>query len=434
MLEHALIRLFVVFFTFITWRKLDLGLFFVFLFLPSYLIRFKFAGLPSTLLEIMIWIIFLIWVSERIVKLDYKKQFDNLITTYKNNFTLFIASGLFLIGATISIYTSINLKSALGEWKAFYIEPFLLFIILITHIKTNKQIQNILSAIVLCGLATSILAIYQHFTGWMVPWDFWENRNTFRVTGWYSFPNGVGLFLAPIYPLAIYLFQNKWSLLKKEKNNLNYLILIISLLFIIFSPLAIFFAKSTGGLIGIIASIGLLLLIWQKSRKFILVFGIISLLIIIFMPTNSLKQELLMQDRSGQIRLDMWAETIEFLKDNPIKGAGLASYKTLIYPYRIDKWIEVFHHPHNIFLTIWVNTGIIGLFGFTWIIVWFYRVGLMNLKKDKLIIFLLATITAFTTTGLVDSPYIKNDLAIFFWILPALLIVTTRQKGENEIE
>ena len=141
-----------------------------------------------------------------------------------------------------------------------------------------------------------------------------------------------------------------------------------------------------------------------------------------------------MQDRSGQIRLDMWAETIEFLKDNPIKGAGLASYKTLIYPYRIDKWIEVFHHPHNIFLTIWVNTGIIGLFGFTWIIVWFYRVGLMNLKKDKLIIFLLATITAFTTTGLVDSPYIKNDLAIFFWILPALLIVTTRQKGENEIE
>src|SRR3989344_1639208 len=434
MLEHALIRLFVVFFTFITWRKLDLGLFFVFLFLPSYLIRFKFAGLPSTLLEIMIWIIFLIWVSERIVKLDYKKQFDNLITTYKNNFTLFIASGLFLIGATISIYTSINLKSALGEWKAFYIEPFLLFIILITHIKTNKQIQNILSAIVLCGLATSILAIYQHFTGWMVPWDFWENRNTFRVTGWYSFPNGVGLFLAPIYPLAIYLFQNKWSLLKKEKNNLNYLILIISLLFIIFSPLAIFFAKSTGGLIGIIASIGLLLLIWQKSRKFILVFGIISLLIIIFMPTNSLKQELLMQDRSGQIRLDMWAETIEFLKDNPIKGAGLASYKTLIYPYRIDKWIEVFHHPHNIFLTIWVNTGIIGLFGFTWIIVWFYRVGLMNLKKDKLIIFLLATITALTTTGLVDSPYIKNDLAIFFWILPALLIVTTRQKGENEIE
>ncbi|OGH82445.1 MAG: hypothetical protein A3F93_04385 [Candidatus Magasanikbacteria bacterium RIFCSPLOWO2_12_FULL_34_7] len=434
MLEHALIRLFVVFFTFITWRKLDLGLFFVFLFLPSYLIRFKFAGLPSTLLEIMIWIIFLIWVSEMIVKLDYKKQFDNLITTYKNNFTLFIASGLFLIGATISIYTSINLKSALGEWKAFYIEPFLLFIILITHIKTNKQIQNILSAIVLCGLATSILAIYQHFTGWMVPWDFWENRNTFRVTGWYSFPNGVGLFLAPIYPLAIYLFQNKWSLLKKEKNNLNYLILIISLLFIISSPLAIFFAKSTGGLIGIIASIGLLLLIWQKSRKFILVFGIISLLIIIFMPTNSLKQELLMQDRSGQIRLDMWAETIEFLKDNPIKGAGLASYKTLIYPYRIDKWIEVFHHPHNIFLTIWVNTGIIGLFGFTWIIVWFYRVGLMNLKKDKLIIFLLATITAFTTTGLVDSPYIKNDLAIFFWILPALLIVTTRQKGENEIE
>jgi len=27
------------------------------------------------------------------------------------------------------------------------------------------------------------------------------------------------------------------------------------------------------------------------------------------------------------------------------------------------------------------------------------------------------------TMGLVDSPYIKNDLAIFFWLLPALLII-----------
>ncbi len=424
MLEPALIKLYIVLFAFLTWRKLDLGLFFIFLLLPSYLIRFKFAGLPSTLLEIMIWIVFLIFFSQRIVKLDFKKQFSNFKNIFKNNYSLFIASGLFLLGATLSIFTSIDIRSALGEWKAFYIEPFLFFIILILYIKEKKQIENILIALLLGGLATAILAVYQHFTGWMVPWDYWQNRDTFRVTGWYGFPNGVGLFLAPLFPLAIYLFQNKWKSLKENKNFLSYTILFCSLIYILLCPIAVFFAKSTGGLVGIAAGVGVLLLLWKKTRRYALIFGLMSFLIFVLIPTNPIKEELLMQDRSGQLRLNMWAETIEFLRDHPVTGAGLASYQTVIYPYRIDKWVEVFHHPHNIFLTMWVNLGIVGVLGFTWIVVWFFRVGLMNLEKDKLVFFLVAIMTTIMVTGLVDSPYIKNDLALLFWLLPALLIST----------
>ncbi len=145
-----------------------------------------------------------------------------------------------------------------------------------------------------------------------------------------------------------------------------------------------------------------------------------------------------MQDRSGQIRLNMWAETTEFLSDNPIAGAGLASYKTLIYPYRIDKWIEVFHHPHNIFLTMWVNLGLLGLVGFVWILVWYYRVGLSrityHITHNNLVVFLLASMTALMTTGLVDSPYIKNDLAVLFWLLIALMVATSSplERGSRE--
>ena len=148
------------------------------------------------------------------------------------------------------------------------------------------------------------------------------------------------------------------------------------------------------------------------------------------MPYNSIKQELLLQDRSGQLRLNMWAETIEFLSDHPLTGAGLASYQTLIYPYRIDKWIEVFHHPHNIFLTMWVNLGLLGLIGFVWILVWFYRVGLTVAIKNKnlgLEAFLISAMTVFIITGLVDSPYIKNDMAILFWFLPALLFLEAKK-------
>ena len=118
---------------------------------------------------------------------------------------MFIAIFLFLLAATISIFTSINIRAALGEWKAFYIEPILLFLVLITALKTKKQIDTILFALILSGFLTSLLAIYQKYTGWYVPWEYWENHYTFRVTGWYGFPNGVGLFLAPLWPLALYL-------------------------------------------------------------------------------------------------------------------------------------------------------------------------------------------------------------------------------------
>ena len=100
-----------------------------------------------------------------------------------------------------------------------------------------------------------------------------------------------------------------------------------------------------------------------------------------------IKQELLMQDRSGQIRINMWGETTELLRANPLTGAGLASYSKRIAPYHHpingNDNIEIFHHPHNIFLTMWVNLGILGLIGFVWMIVWFYRVGLTEIIKRK---------------------------------------------------
>jgi len=55
----------------------------------------------------------------------------------------------------------------------------------------------------------------------MVPWEFWENRNTYRVTGWYGFPNAVGLFIAPLIPLSLYLLKKNIINLKKRNWKLE---------------------------------------------------------------------------------------------------------------------------------------------------------------------------------------------------------------------
>ncbi|HQF57462.1 MAG TPA: O-antigen ligase family protein [Candidatus Magasanikbacteria bacterium] len=391
----------------------------------------------------MFLIIFIIWI------IKYRQSIiNNLILIIKNNKILFTAIFFFLLATIISIFTSINIQSALGEGKAFYLEPVIMFVILITTIKEKKQINNILLALIISGLITAILAIYQHFTGWLVPEAFWSNRQTYRVTAWYGFPNGVGLFLAPLIPFAIYLMKETWPVIKKYKtqkiNKLsitnsqsqttqfkNWLLFLSSIFYLILAPLAIIFSKGTGPLLGIIGGISLLFLINKKTRWLIILVGLISLISLLFLPQlSNIKQEITFQDRSGQIRLAIYKETWNFLKDNPLVGAGLASYSKKIAPYHTtvnNENIEIFHHPHNAFLTMWVNLGILGLLSF--IIIKFYSLCFIpySVYKQKkqllpLTLFTISSLFIILIMGLVDSPYIKNDLAMFFWLLIALIL------------
>lgn len=410
-----------------------------FLLLQTYLIRFHIGPIPTTVLEVFFLIIVVIWLTKE-----------------KNKFTSrlpYFPIALFIFAATISVFTSLDTIAALGVWKAFYVEPILLFLILVTTIKTEKQIHSVLIALILSGLITSLFAIYQHFTGFFVPWKFWGNGGSYRVTAWYGFPNAVGLFLAPLLPLAFYLAQQSWNDRKKKREMnkelriMDWTIFAIPLLMIPASLFTILFAKSTGGLVGVAAGILTLLLLHKKTRLPTIVIGAIVLLGVFLLPReNFIRQELLLQDRSGQIRIAIWSETFAFLRDHPVLGAGLASYQERIVPYhgRVNgENIEIFHHPHNIFLTMWVNLGILGLTGFVLILIWFYRAGIRHITNDNpayrtdrrytLNAYLIASMTALLVTGLVDSPYIKNDLAMFFWLLPALLVIEGHVKKTSAV-
>ena len=66
-----LVIIYALLFAFLSWRRFDIALALFFFALPSYLIRFNIGSLPTTLLEVMLWIIFLTW-TVRLIK-NYKK-------------------------------------------------------------------------------------------------------------------------------------------------------------------------------------------------------------------------------------------------------------------------------------------------------------------------------------------------------------------------
>jgi O-antigen ligase len=86
-------------------------------------------------------------------------------------------------------------------------------------------------------------------------------------------------------------------------------------------------------------------------------------------------------------------------------------------------------YPHNIFLNFWVELGLLGMMLFTWIIgrYLYCAIKLFGAKKEKneasrfIVLGLGAAMIAILVHGLVDVPYFKNDLAVFFWLLIAFL-------------
>jgi O-antigen ligase len=397
------ITIYTICFAWLSYRYYPLAVGVFFTLLPTYLIRFSIGPLPSTVLEVMLVLLIVTGA------LTYKSELQQILVDIRKQQWLYYGTILFLIGATLGVLVSTDVRAALGEWKAFYIEPVLLILVFIAANKREKTIvESIFFGLLISGLSTIALVLYQGSTGTLIAEGYQG-----RATGWYGFPNGVGLFLGMLWGIILYRTR-----FKKQ-------FFLPSYLFLILTPIALHFSRSTGAIIAILATIGILLLWHKQTRLISLIAGSVGLIVLLSVPQLApIKQELLLQDRSGQIRTHMWAETVRLLHDQPILGAGLASYEERIVPYHTTvhgEGIEIFHHPHNIFLTMWVNTGIVGLAGFLMLFIWMIRTSIT--KKQP---YLLAAIVGIFVLGLVDSPYIKNDIAIVFWLM--LLFAFTEPK------
>ena len=442
-------------FSYLTWRQPTWAVAFVVLALPTYLLRFEIMNIPTTALEIMILVLFLTWL----VRTFWKKQ-DITFSKYKWWILLL------LVVVTLSVFVSESRLSAWGIWKAYFIEPILFFLVFINTIKTKKDWSLIVGAIYFSALIVAIPAIVQKFTGWGIPNEFWKAEATRRVTSWYGFPNAVGLYLAPIGMFfAGILLQGKIRAFKSFKKFRTIKICwqsILSLILFILIVLSLVFAGSEGALIGLVAGLIFLGLVYpyRLTRITTLIILLSCFLAFLFIPNlrEYASEKATLADRSGQIRQQQWKETWTMLKDDhQVLGGGLANYQTAIAPYhaegiwikdkndpawlekirtseefRIKAWqpTEIYLYPHNILLNFWSEIGIFGA-GIMFVLVLKLFLGYLRVKSPenkKMYLILMSVFVVILVHGLVDVPYFKNDLSVFWWLLFGMSVLLIRRK------
>lgn len=425
---YGLIGSFLILFAFIAWRSREQALIIVVATLPLYLVRFSLGPLPSTVLEGMIGILCVTWFI-----LD--KRFSlTLVTLWRRYRFLSLSLSLFLIAATISVFVSNDTRAALGIWRAYFIEPAGVFLVAVDVIRSKKQFVRIFCASLVSGASIATIAVYQRFTGWHIPPPWLLEM---RVTSIYSYPNAVGLYLAPLIPLGIVRFFD--TLKQAKKIKVAILIFFASAL----SLVAIYYAKTEGALVALAVALPVMGFLWSAKTR--IVAGVVCVLVagLVFSSPaleSSVQEKLFLRDWSGQVRQKTWKETKAMLTDHTIFGAGLAGYSGAMVPYHKAKHLEIFLYPHTVALNFWSEVGLLGLFAFMVVVGAFFsllfesvRAGGKNAAFVRL--YSLGACGAMLTIlihGLVDVPYFKNDLAVFFWLLIFYAVCLHRNAYEQK--
>ena len=185
-------------FTFLSLKNPKLGITILFALLPTYLVRFSLFNIPSTLLECFILITIGIWIAHRRAWMERHPNEQKNLTIHINAPEVFIA--FIFIAAFLSTIMAPNLPSALGILKAYFIEPFLLMLVVQSTMTTQKDKESIWNSLIASASFIGLLAILQVLTHIGIP-PAWITEN--RATSLYPYPNAVGLFLAPIVAFSI---------------------------------------------------------------------------------------------------------------------------------------------------------------------------------------------------------------------------------------
>jgi len=398
---------------FLTW-----GIYAVVFCLPLYLVRFKVFGIPTTVLEILIYVLFVFWLIKGFRFGELKKL---LIT----NYSLLVAIILILIGVSLAAIFSSDLRTSAGIWKAWFVDPILFFIVLISVVKNSEQVKKVLYSLFFSGTAVSIIVLVYLILGKLDPVG--------RLQAFYTSPNYLAMYLAPAliiglgllffknpkYPFCSVargrpynppiIFKNNDSPLKSQKQYLGFLSGII-LLFVI-----LFFAHSYGAWLGIVAAIGfgLFIYLFKLKRKSAWVILILALILILSLGYFALTQ----RQASFDARLIIWQKAWEVFMAHPILGIGPGTFGNYL-------------QPHNIFLAFLLQTGIIGFIGFLLLLIQFFRMGIRNRESGIINIILVSIMVYILIHGLTDTTYWKNDLAVVFWLIVGLTAVLRIRKLE----
>ncbi|MBN2585544.1 O-antigen ligase family protein [Patescibacteria group bacterium] len=389
----------------VSWRNLRVGAYLILIILPLYLIKFKFGPIPTTLLELTIYVVALVWLIK--VWLGQARINWPALRVYRYPLLLI------LVGLILGTYVSTDRSISLGIIKGWFIDPIILFGLMVSVLDRQVHIKKAIAALMLPAVVLSCIALYQVITDQFITVDG-------RASAVFSSANYLSLFIVPVIVLG-------FGLLGSIAKRWRWWV-VVSLLLMLG---AVYFTFSYSGWLGLIVGIAMLVLCLRRFWVAALSGVGVALIAVLSQWQHPKFQQMLdlVGRSSSHVRIQVWQTAMLMIKENPLTGIGLGLFEKRYLEFASRLFsppIELrMLHSHNIVLQFLVSTGLLGAVGFVWLVVNFARqiwqAAIYN--RGILAITTLAGMTALLTHGMLDQAYWKNDLSALFWVIIAFGII-----------
>ena len=367
----------------------------------------------------------------------------------------------FIAICTLSLIWSDTFFTSLKELPLFLPGPLLYFVI-VNNIKNEKQISRIISAALIVGAALGIYGIFQYND---IDFSFWTSGSgrqkvfgLFGNAGYFA-----GYIILPL-SLAIPLFF-------VSKNRNRKILLLIGIL-AMGTTLILTFTRSSYLALGVSLLFMFLLFLLSRGKRFIKenkkLFMILLIVIIIvaslfIIPTPLNKPGTAISQIKGRIspirlineftfgrRTSIWKFTGMMIKDHPILGSGIGTYKynTLRYQAKFFEQGDnrsIYSYgfadkAHNEYLQLWVELGTIGLAIFLWLIIAYFNFGIRYLKREKneqkqgIMIGLMGAVVAFLMDSFFWFPmHLSSNLSLFWLFIGLSMVMGIEKNGKLKV-
>jgi hypothetical protein len=405
-----------------SWATLDLGRFPLTLglaglacaFTPAYVIRWRIAFYPTTLLEAAI--------VATVLAFAFESWRLRAMPVWRTPVTY--PALVFVVAGAISVVVSLDHRAALGIYRAYLLEPVAFAFVVLNVVDSFQRARIVLAGL---GVAGVVVGIANSF---VILNALRNNQISPGVTGpvtIYMNANDIPLFLVPLIAIAGAIA------LHDEDRRLR----IACAVFFAVTVAAVLLSFSRGGYLAL-AAVALGLAISNRHRWRLVGAAAAAGIAIALIPPIRYRLAVEVDFSNPQNtlvgRFELWRVSLQMLKDHIPFGAGLSGFAQTIAPYWNPTHTDRFIYPHNIVLTFWSETGLLGLAAFAWLMFVGFQIGWRGWRRPNggwgpMELGVLLALVAVVVHGLVDVPYFKNDLALTFWVIIGLAVAgsTTHQ-------
>ncbi len=407
----------------VKFRIIDWLLGVTFFLIPFYIIRYDLFGIPTNIFEFGVLLIFLVTLREIARNNQVAKDLKEYIAKFPK---ILLASILiFIISSFIGIWRAGFSSDSMGIVKSWVIIPIIFSFTVGYYLSDKKNNSKYLSAVniglFLSLMIVSLWAIFQRLG--IIGTVLYQYGNAsfiqylgenFRAFGPFESPNYLAMFIVPILFLTIGTKLKGKSKKPKACSGAFYFSLILPLY-------ALILTKSRAGIIALALSLSIIgaVALYYKLKTKVYRISLIVFCIILYSLFIILILKYGMRPDTDSMRFEIYNYSWQMIKQNPIWGVGLGNFQNYLSTMSIsdsfrDVVLPYAYHPHNLYMALWLNNGIVGLVSFLVIVatsLW----NIIKTKKSQNLIISLAVISLLLH-GVFDTTYFKNDLSTIFWL------------------